>query len=322
MLVRFGFVAMSVLLENASPSRAVTYKNYRQLAESDPAAALDRVRQAARENLANSLRLLRHCRAYNVAVYRFSSKIVPLATHPGLAHWDYIGELREPLAQLGAVVREYGMRVTFHPDHYTLINSLKEEVFMAAVTDLVHHCRLFNTMGLDREAKLITHVGGSYRDKQESLERFVTNWARIPKGIAKRMTLENDDKTFSAGETIYLCEKLQMPMVLDIHHFRCNPGTDKLQDICPRFLATWQGSGLPPKIHVSSPKSNSDPRGHHDFVDPADLYPFLMLVRDLTPNLDVMVEAKQKDRAMLKLVKDLGGYPRIRTVNDAALEII
>ena len=60
MEVRFGYVAMSVLLEDASPSKTVTVKTYTRLADKDPEAALNKVRRTARENLANTRRLLLH----------------------------------------------------------------------------------------------------------------------------------------------------------------------------------------------------------------------------------------------------------------------
>ncbi|MBS4021883.1 MAG: hypothetical protein KGZ79_09735 [Dethiobacter sp.] len=104
-LVRFGFVAMSVELVDASPSKTVTLKVYRRLRLADPEAAQDLVRRTSRENLTNALRLLRHCKAHNVKLYRFSSKIIPLATHPELAEWDYIKDLKPKLAQIGGFIR-------------------------------------------------------------------------------------------------------------------------------------------------------------------------------------------------------------------------
>lgn len=322
MLVRFGFVAMSMTLENASPSKTVTQKTYRQLKETNPDAALEKVQRTARENLANCLRLLQYCYANHVQIYRFSSKIIPLATHPELSHWDYIRELTPQLANLGEFIRTHQMRVTFHPDHYTLINSPREEVFKDSVVDLAHHCRIFNAMELDARAKLITHVGGGYGDKESSLERFLDNWSRVPTGITKRLTLENDDKTFTAQETLNLCEKLQTPMVLDLHHDRCNHEEgNTFSDSYSRFIATWNGSGLPPKIHLSSPKSETDFRSHHEYVNSEDVYTALRQLREYNTNMDAMVEAKQKDRAMFRLVRELCSMPGVEQVNDAAIRI-
>ena len=323
MLVRFGFVAMSVTLEKASPSKTVTLKTYQQLVERDLKVAREKVKRVARGNLINSLRLLRHCKVHGIEIYRFSSKIIPLATHPELSDWDYIEDLKEQLSEIGNFIKENKMRVTFHPDHYTLINSPKEEVFKSAIIDLTHHCRIFKAMGLDEHAKLITHVGGGYNNKEESLERFIENWARIPKDIARRMTLENDDKIFTANETLYLCEKLMLPMVLDIHHFKCNHEEEStLEEIYPRVISTWKYTGLPPKIHVSSPRNDTDFRSHNDYVKADDLYPFLMLARKYNVDLDVMVEAKQKDKAMFKLVQELGQLPDIEPINDASINIL
>lgn len=319
MKIRFGYVAMSVILENASPSHTVTVKTYSRLAEKEPEAALNKVRRAASENLANTLRHLRHNKAYGVEVYRFSSKILPLATHPLLAGWKYIEELRDQLMAIGDFVKDNKMRVSFHPDHYTLINSPREEVLLSSLTDLEHHCLLLEGMGLSHAAKLVTHVGGGYKDKEKSLGRFLENWKRIPERITGRLTLENDDKTFTAGEVLCLCIKLGLPMVLDIHHFRCNEGDDNLAELFPDFTATWDQTSLPPKIHVSSPKSPEDFRSHHDFVNTDDLYPFLKLARDFDRDIDVMVEAKHKDRAMFKLVKELANYPMIKQTGGATL---
>lgn len=189
MLVRFGFVAMSMILENASPSQTVTYKNYTQIAKNDPEAAKEKLKLVARGNLLNSLRLLRYCKAHGIQVYRFSSKIIPLATHPHLAGWDYLKDLMPQLIDIGSFVKENKMRVGFHPDHYTLINTPREEVFESSLADLHHHCRILQAMRLDERAKLVTHIGGSYRNKKKSIEKFIENWNRIPEDIAGRITI-------------------------------------------------------------------------------------------------------------------------------------
>lgn len=321
MEVRFGYVAMSVLLENASPSKSVTFKTYSQLAKTDSEAALNKVRRTARENLANTRRLLLHNKASEVMVYRFSSKLIPLATHPQLTGWDYAAELAEELRAIGRLVKENQMRVSFHPDHYTLLNSPREEVLLSSIKDLEHHDTLLTVMELDKQAKLITHIGGGYREKEKSIMRFEENWTQVPRTIAARLSLENDDKTFTAGQVLSVCRKLSLSMVLDLHHYYCNQGNDVLETLLQDIFSTWTGSALPPKIHISSPKSPQEFRSHHDYVNPDDLYPFLLLARELDRDIDVMVEAKMKDRAMFQLVKDLAAYPMIRRTGPASMTI-
>ncbi len=319
MKIRFGYVAMSVELKNASPSKTITVKSYSRLADRDPGAALDKVRRVASENLDNTMRLLRHNKASGVEVYRFSSKIMPLATHPLLSEWDYINDLSEKFLLIGNFVKKNNFRVTFHPDHYTLINSPREEVLRSSLIDLEHHCRILEAMGLSSRAKLVTHVGGGYGDKTGSMERFLINWRLVPSNITGRLSLENDDKTFTAVEVLSICKILSIPMVFDIHHFNCNNEGEKIEIILPLIFTTWEGSGLPPKVHISSPRSKEDFRSHHDFVNADDLYPFLKQARELNRDIDVMVEAKKKDLAMFKLVKELAGYPMITQKGNSTL---
>lgn len=321
-LLRFGYVAMSMELADCSPSRTVTYKTYSGLRERDPLAAMGKIIKTARENLFNTLRLLRHNRANGVKIYRFSSKIIPLATHPELEGWDYVEDVRDLLVQIGELVRENGMRVSFHPDHFTLINSPREEVFSASMKDYAHHCRLLDAMGLGSDARLVTHVGGGYGDKGKSLELFERNWGKVPPLVKARIVLENDDRIFTAEDTLGLTERIGLPVVFDIHHFLCNHYRDSsLEEIVPRFMATWDNSGLNPKVHISSPRSSNDLRSHHDFVNPEDLLFFLKAASPYRRDIDIMVEAKKKDLAMFSLVGDLSALPGIKPVNRAALEI-
>jgi UV DNA damage endonuclease len=319
MQIRFGYAAMSVILENNSPSRAVTFKTYSRLAETSRAAALNKVRAAARENLRSTLRLLEHNRAHGVRIYRFSSKIIPLATHPVLSEWDYISDFSKELAAVGSIVKEDKIRVSFHPDQYTLLNSPHEKVFHDSLTDLEYHCRLLEAMALDSRARIVIHTGGGYGDKKISSDRFVTNWSRIPGHVAGRIVLENDDKIFTPKDVLHICSSLSLPMVLDFHHYKCHNEGENMANILPAVYSTWEGTCLPPKLHVSSPRSRESCRSHHDFVNPDDLYPFLKLARELNQDIDIMVEAKQKDRAMFQLVNDLARYPMIRQAGEAAL---
>ena len=52
-----------------------------------------------KQNLINTLRILRYNQAYNIHVYRLTSKLIPLATYPG-ADWDWEGELQDEFRQL------------------------------------------------------------------------------------------------------------------------------------------------------------------------------------------------------------------------------
>lgn len=356
MRVRFGFVAISLSLTHASPSQAMTYKTFTSIPDRE--AALQRATRIAESNLENTLRILRHADASGVHVYRLTSKLVPLFGHPDIQEYDFLNPLREALAQLGGFVRQRGMRVSFHPDHFTVLNSPKVDVVANSIGDLQRHLDLFEAMGLDANSKMNIHIGGAYGDKPAALQRFAHNWLRVPAAIQQRVTLENDDKTFTARETLTLCTQLGVPMVLDIHHHACNhnPDTDanaQLAALTPAVFQTWNSMGnadvraagsagsasadvtvtggaddhgggptvLPPKVHVSSPKSENDFRAHADDVNPADLLPFLDIVRAGTnTDIDVMLEAKRKDEALFTLMKALELIDSVHIIDGGSIE--
>jgi UV DNA damage endonuclease len=319
MKIRVGFVAMSVHLKNASPSSTMTVTNFQKIIDRE--AGLRKLTSIAAKNLQNSLRVLRHAHAHGIHVYRFTSKIVPMLGHELTEGWNFWTKLAPEFEEVGKFVRDHGMRVSFHPDHFTLLNSKSESVIENSIADLERHVKMFELMELDARAKLVMHIGGSFKDKSESIQRFEDNWARVPEHVQQRVTLENDDKTYTARETLELCERQGIPMVLDIHHHRCNPGEEDLRDLVPRIFATWDATGLPPKIHVSSPKSENDLRMHADYIQLRDVLPFLDLVKELGgSDLDIMVEAKQKDDAAMRLCQELGAVEGVKTLDGGTFQ--
>ncbi|MBN2982080.1 UV DNA damage repair endonuclease UvsE [Cohnella algarum] len=326
MRVRFGFVAMSVQLENASPSRTMTMANFAKLADRE--AGLRRLETLAEENIRNTLRLLKHCRYMGVKVYRMTSKLIPLATHEDLADWSPYEKLAPSFAEIGSFAREHGIRLSFHPDHFTVLSTPREEVLRKSVKDLEHHVRILECMGLDERALCNIHVGGSYGNKEEAGQRFLRNFGSLDERIGRRLTLENDDKTFTAAETLAICEAAGTPMVLDLHHHAVNSGGESAEVLWPRIARTWERFeplGLPPKLHASSPKSATDPRGHADYVESGPLLAFLRSIAGSTPAVDVMIEAKQKDLALVKLMEDMKAAAAdgegVRIVDGASIEV-
>lgn len=317
MNVRFGYVAMSVEVKNASPSRTMTATHFAKLADRD--AAIRKLERIAQENLHNSLRLLRHNRAHDIKLYRFSSKLIPLIGHDMLADWDPFPRLDHFFREVGDYVRENAMRVSFHPDHFTVLSTPREEVLAHSVSDLDRHVRMLEAMGLPIEAKCNIHIGGSYGNKEKALTRFIENVNKLPIRLRERLMLENDDKTFTAKETLQVCEELRVPMVLDIHHHAVNNDGETVEQLWPAIAATWEETQLPPKIHVSSPKSAKEPRGHADYVNAEELTAALRMMEPHSPELDVMIEAKQKDGALFQLMSDLAAYAEVRKINQATI---
>ncbi|MFB4332604.1 UV DNA damage repair endonuclease UvsE [Paenibacillus sp. CR_12] len=331
MIVRFGYVAMSTVVQNASPSKTMTMKSFMKL--NDREAGLHKLERIANENLHNTLRLLKHNAAHDIKVYRFSSKLIPLATHNDMRDWDPFPALREGFQAIGEFVKKHGMRVSFHPDHFTVLSTPRPEVLVNSVRDLESHVRMLQAMELPASMKNNIHIGGAYGDKPSAAARFVEHFYELDPHIKERLTLENDDKTFTAQETLAVCKQTGLPMVLDIHHQWVNNDGEASWELWPDILRTWEtplaqadsepAQPLPPKIHVSSPKSKTDIRSHADGVDVVPLLAFLRNIAGATPKVDVMIEAKMKDGALFDLMRDLGNYTEegITILDGASIEV-
>ncbi len=317
---RLGYVAMTLSLENCSPSGTVTYAVYSRL--KDEAARKIRLERVARQNIENTLRILKYNRALNIKVYRLTSKLIPLATHSELDGWDYCRVFEPELRQLGNFIKENDFRISAHPDHFTILNPVKAEVLKNSINDLDYHVKLFETMGLeDYRYKLVLHVGGLYGDKYGSLERFKENYEKLPQRIKKRIIVENDDKCFTASDVLKLCQEIGTPMVLDVHHHICANKGEHLSSLLPGIFHTWRGEPFPPKVHFSSPKSPKEFRSHADYIEYEGFMNFLHMAKELGRDLDIMLEAKMKDKALLELSQRLNSEKGLVRLDNATFTL-
>lgn len=303
MQIRLGYVAMSMNLENCSPSKTATVTVLDKL--EDKKNKINRLKHIAKENLQNTLRILKYNKAKNIYVYRMSSKIFPLATYPGLEFTNYIDELKPELIDLGKYIIENKMRVSSHPDHFVLLNSISKKVYDDSVKELKYHQMMFEAMGLDANYKFVIHVGGMYKNKADSILRFYEGFNKLDTSLKERLILENDDKSFNALDTLEICNKLKIPMVLDVHHHNCNKSDIELDRLLNLAFDTWNEQKINPKIHFSSPKDAKNFRNHAEYINVDEFNKFIGVAKKVDRDFDIMLEAKEKDNALLKLREEL-----------------
>jgi UV DNA damage endonuclease len=234
-----------------------------------------------------------------------------------------VRESAAELAAIGRKARALDIRLSFHPSQYVLINSPDRELTAKSIWDLTSQAEMLDRMELGPEAVVVTHVGGTYGDRRESACRWTRTWKTLPEPVRRRLVLEHDDLRFNAADTLWIHTRTGVPLVFDHQHFWClNPEALDLRDTLARMLATWP-AGVRPKVHFSSPKTDfrqverKDPRsgkartaalppvwtGHADFVHPFEFIAFMRQASGL--DFDVMLEAKAKDLAVLRLRADL-----------------
>ena len=316
MKIRFGYVANTVGLWDASPSKTLTFTRYSTLSKDE---RMEKLKSVTAQNLQNTKRILHYNIAHEIDVYRFSSSLVPLATHPEVM-WDFLTPFKNEWKEIGDLIKRFKLRVSFHPNHFTLFTSPREEVTTNAIISMDYHFRMLKAMNALDTGLINIHIGGAYGDKISSIKRFHQNLKKLPKEIKKHMTLENDDKTYDILETLIACEKEKVPMVLDYHHYLANSGEIDLPLYLERIFKTWDKFNIVPKVHISSPKSDQAFRSHADFVSLDFVLPFLKIAKELNQDFDIMIEAKQKNLAMQRLVDEIAAIRSVKRISSSSIE--
>ena len=277
----------------------------------------DSRRWQSEPHLSRSIELLDaafdHLDAHDLRVFRMSSSTVPYGTHPDLPQLDFrrqIEECADRLAALGEKARNFGIRLSTHPGQYSVLNSASEEIAAKARLDLEQDALLLDAMGAGPEAVVVIHVGALGGDRDSALDRFARSHEQLSEGAQRRLAVEHDERLFDVADVLELHRRLGCTVIYDHHHHRCNvaPGYEDPARAIAEVCATWP-EGVRPKLHLSSPRTELRGDGrpplldqHADFVTPFDLRELL----DAAPRpVDVMIEAKAKDLAVVWLRKQL-----------------
>ncbi len=188
-----------------------------------------------------------------------------------------------------------------HPDQFTLINSLNNEIFENSVRELVYHAQILDLMKLDTSAKIQIHVGGVYKDKETSLLRFVERFGKLEKIIKRRLAVENDDGRYNLRDCLRINALTEIPVLFDVFHHQVNSSGETIQEAFELFTRTWKiGDGLP-MVDYSS--QNAEQRmGSH--VDSIDLKEFKIFLNESKPyDFDVMLEIKDKEKSAISALR-------------------
>ena len=305
MKVRIGYVAISnVLGKKVTSSSTITFSNYNKIQNLEK--KLEKLKVVSLSNLKALEEILKYNIENNIHFYRITSALIPLVTHPEVGDWGHRKIFKKDFEYIGKIIKDSKMRVDTHPDEFNVINSINPKVVENTENNLIRQVEWFEDMNLnEKEGKMVIHIGGATGGKKEALKRFINNFNKLPKKITSRLIIENDDKTYTAKEVLDLCKIIKAPMVLDVHHHNCNNDNENLEDMMEDILSTWNYEDLPPKLHFSSPKENEKDRRHSDFIDANEFVNFLEFAKRLNRDFDIMLECKEKDVALFKLVKDI-----------------
>ena len=304
----FGYACVNMQL---SKPEKFGYKNLQKIISSRTMIkktfldkGLEYASQLSLKNCKDLFTIIKWNKKNNFNFFRMTSDLFPWSSEYNLVDLPDYNEIFNILSEIGDFVAINNMRITSHPGPFNVLTSKSERVVENCIKDLSIHGEVFDIMKLSRTPynKINIHIGGVYGDKELAMKRFCQNFYRLPESVKSRLTVENDDKASMYSvvdlyEGIY--KVLGIPIVFDYHHHRFCDGGLTEEDALTLAISTW--GNIKPVVHYSESrnieqKDNSImPQAHSDYI-----YDYINTYEN---NLDIMVEAKYKELAVLKYLK-------------------
>ncbi len=261
-----------------------------------------RLKDSIKNNLSCLRKILQFNLEHRLLFFRISSDLVPFASHP-ISKFNWQTYFQEDFEEIGAFIIKNRMRISMHPDQFTLINSIKQEIFERSKKELIYHAEIFDLMELDKSAKIQIHVGGAYGDKQKSIERFIKRFNELDDSVVQRLVIENDDKLYDLNDCLKINAEIHIPILFDNFHNKLhNSATPIKHESFKLAMKTWneKTDGIP-MVDYSSKKDNGSPRQHAETINIEDFD--LFLKQTIPFDFDVMLEIKDKEKSAIKAVE-------------------
>ncbi|MGL5806309.1 MAG: UV DNA damage repair endonuclease UvsE [Xenococcaceae cyanobacterium] len=269
--------------------RTVTRKRLLQLTTIEQEKVLENIYA---ENLRRLNGAIDFCHSENINLYRLSSGLFPFAD-------DAIGEtvlntFADVMATIGTRAQELGIRLVLHPDQFVVLNSDRPEVIENSIKVLNTHARIFDLLKLPRSPWALMNIHGGKSDRSQ---RLIDNIRSLPDPIRLRLTLENDEYTYSASEILEVCRAADIAMVFDAHHHIVHEQLDSYEDpsVAEMLMAartTWKVPEWQ-LVHISNGNSKFSDREHSDYIT--------IMPSSYRQVEWIEIEAKQKEKAIALL---------------------
>jgi UV DNA damage endonuclease len=268
------------------------------------AKGMDYVSDLTLLNSRDIIKILEWNRQHGIKLFRLSSSIIPWGNNIDITQLKDYEEIKSELKKAGDFAKLWDMRITCHPGPFVVLTSPKSNVVDNAISDLEMHGKLFDMMELSKTPynKINIHCNGVYGDKITAMDRFCENFNRLSDSVRSRLTVENDDKAsmYSVKDLMYIHNKIGIPIVFDYHHHQFCTGYMTEQEALQLASTTWP-KDIKQIVHYSESKAlhennpKEKPQAHSYLIN--------ALPNTYGLDLDVMVEAKGKELAILPYLK-------------------
>ncbi len=257
----------------------------------------DRLLETVENNLFCLGEILRFNLRHNLLFFRITSDLVPFASHP-ICRFNWQRCFQKQFKAIGDFINSNNMRISMHPDQFTLINSIDEVVFENSVKELAYHAEVLDLMELDTSAKIQIHVGGVYGDKKKSIKRFVKRFESLDEKIKRRLVVENDDRRYRLKDCLRISGETEIPVLFDVLHHEINSSGETIREAFGLFTRTWKEKDGLAMVDYGSSKEGGMKGKHSKSIDLEHFNDFLEETSVF--DFDVMLEIKDKEKSALK----------------------
>lgn len=289
--MKIGYPCINLAV-NCSSSRTFRLKNFSE----------ERLIETIESNLDCLEKILKFNYENKILFFRITSDLIPFASHP-IMKFDWQSYFKKRFEEIGNYIRESHMRITMHPGQYTVLNSRNLNVLNNSIKELQYHAEVLDLLNLESSAKIITHVGGIYGNKQESLKKFINNYQKLDETIKNRYVIENDDKSYNVNDCLLVHENTNIPVILDIYHHSCKNTGESLIDAIEKTIKTWKKKDGLPILHYSSEHPTKGKYRHADEIDINHFNRFIEMIKEY--DVDIMLEIKNKERSAILAINSL-----------------
>ena len=295
----FGYPCINMTLSNVPPKKRVT-TNRTMIQKTFKQRGINYAAELALLNVQDLYKILQWNTQNGFNFYRMSSDMFPWASEYGIYNLPNIEEISTILKKCGDFAKANNQRLSFHPGPFNKLTSSNDRVTTNTIKDLKVHADIMDLMGLSNTHynKINIHVGATYKDKDAAVAQFLRNFELLPDNIKGRFTLENDDKAslYSVKDLYHhIYKQTGIPIVFDYHHHSLNSANTSERDAIHIAASTW--GNIKPVVHYSESRSleqkiKCPAQAHSDYVyNRIDTHGL---------DVDIMVEAKMKELAVLK----------------------
>ena len=296
--MNLGYACINMTMgKKVTTNRTMVKKTFEQ-------KGLDYVSELALLNAKDIVKILEWNRMNGINFFRLSSALIPWGDNIDITQLKDYKEIKSELKKAGDYAKFWNMRINSHPGPFNVLPSPNESVILKTIADLELHGKVFDMMGLSKTTynNINIHCNGVYGDKQSAMNRLIQNFKRLSPSVRKRFTLENDDKAsmYSVKDLMYIHEKTGIPIVFDYHHHQFCTGGISEEEALKLAATTWP-KDIRQEVHYSESKAlhennqKEKPQAHSYLIN--------ALPNTYGLDLDIMVEAKGKELAILPFIK-------------------